>query len=272
MSPGKPHAELREALAEEALEVLDGAERAELLAHVDGCAECREELAELRAAAGAMAYAAPPASLDPYRSARIRTRLLARAAAAPPPATAPVADLAARREARPPGGWWAAAAAVALLLGAGGYALALRERVERLSGRLTALEAEREDLAGEVAAHERTLAELAGREVRVIDLAAAGPRSPSGRMFWNPGSGTWTFFAHGLPPVDHGRVYQLWLVTPGRKLGAGTFTPGADGMAVVQARFDLPPDSLRAVAVTEEPAGGVPQPTGAPVIAGAHTD
>ena len=109
---------------------------------------------------------------------------------------------------------------------------------------------------------------MAGRGVRVIELASAGPRAPSGRMFWNPRSGTWTFFAHGLPAVPRDRAYQLWLVTPGRKLSAGTFTPAADGAAVVRARYDLPPDSLRAVAVTEEPTGGVPQPTGPVVIAG----
>lgn len=76
-----PHEELRGLLAAEALDALDGAERQELLAHLEGCAECRAELAELRDAAGAMAYAAPPARLDPARSARVRARLLVRAAA-----------------------------------------------------------------------------------------------------------------------------------------------------------------------------------------------
>jgi anti-sigma-K factor RskA len=69
--------------------------------------------------------------------------------------------------------------------------------------------------------------------------------------------------------VRPGREYQLWLVTPGRKISAGTFTAGAGGTAVVQAEYALSPDSLQAVAVTEEPAGGLPQPTGEIILAGA---
>jgi anti-sigma-K factor RskA len=277
MNETRSHEELRGALAAEALGALGGPERAEFLAHLAECEGCRAELAELREAAAALAYAAPPASLDPARSERVRARLLARAAADARGAEG--TDLSARRGtipvqvARPRrSGWWATAAAVALLVAAGAYALSLRGRVEELSGRLATLEAERARLRGEVAARERAISDLAGRGVRVIDLAAAGPRAPSGRMFWNPRSGAWTFFAHDLPPVRRDRAYQLWLITPGRKLSAGTFTPGPDGEAVVQAKYDLPADSLRAVAVTEEPVGGVPEPTGPIVILGALSD
>jgi hypothetical protein len=55
-------------------------------------------------------------------------------------------------------------------------------------------------------------------------------------------------------------------VTPKAKISAGTFTPLPDGSAQVQATYSLARDSLRAIAVTEEPAGGVPQPTGAFVL------
>lgn len=281
MNESLPHEELRGLLAAEALDVLEGPERAKLLAHLATCPACAEELAGLRETAGALANVVPPVPLDDGRSARIRARLLARAAADARGVVPGRDDLSARRVAVPlpaPAaprrslGWWAAAASVALLLGVAGYALTLRGRVDRLSTRLAALEAQRAELRGELASRERTLFDLAGRGVQVIDLASEGPRAPSGRMFWNPRSGAWTFFAHGLPPIRRGRAYQLWLITPGRKVSAGTFTPGPDGAAVVQTRYDLPPDSLRAVAVTEEPAGGAPEPTGNPVIVGAYSD
>jgi anti-sigma-K factor RskA len=54
-------------------------------------------------------------------------------------------------------------------------------------------------------------------------------------------------------------------------VSAGTFRPGPAGSAQVSARYDLPPDSLRAIAVTEEPAGGVPAPTGEVVVSGAFS-
>jgi anti-sigma-K factor RskA len=44
-----------------------------------------------------------------------------------------------------------------------------------------------------------------------------------------------------------------------------------DGEAMVRATYGLARDSLRAVAVTDEPAGGMPQPTGQFVVFGAAT-
>ncbi|HEU0055125.1 MAG TPA: anti-sigma factor, partial [Longimicrobium sp.] len=113
------------------------------------------------------------------------------------------------------------------------------------------------------------LAGLSSPAVRVIDLASTREQAPSGRMFWDPATDRWTFFAHGLPALRAGRDYQLWLITPEGPVGAGTFKPDSSGGARVQATFDLPADRLRAVAVTEEPEGGLPQPSGTPIILGA---
>jgi anti-sigma-K factor RskA len=61
----------------------------------------------------------------------------------------------------------------------------------------------------------------------------------------------------------------LWLITrDGQRISAGTFAPDQAGNAVVSAQYPLAPDALQTIAVTEEPAGGVPQPTGEIVIAG----
>ena len=49
--------------------------------------------------------------------------------------------------------------------------------------------------------------------------------------------------------------------------GAGTFQP-QNGDAVIRATYALPADALKALAVTEEPAGGVPQPTGSFALLG----
>ncbi|MEW5931922.1 MAG: anti-sigma factor [Gemmatimonadota bacterium] len=280
MSAMLAHDELRAMLAAEALGALAGPERDALLAHVAGCEECARELASLRDAASELALAVRPVPLDPERSAGIRARLLARAAAeraspdaADEPPDAPAIPL--RREPAPVparraprAGWWAAAAAVALLVGAYAWAVSLNRGVEALRGRLAAVQAEREALRGELRRRESALDELAAPGVRVIDVASPARRAPSGRMFWNPATGTWTFFAHDLPPVADGREYQLWLVTPAGPRSAGTFRPDARGEARVSARYDLPADSLRAVAVTEEPAGGLPAPSGEMVVVG----
>jgi anti-sigma-K factor RskA len=166
--------------------------------------------------------------------------------------------------------WLAAAASLVLLLATAAYAMTLRGRLDEMGDRYAAAERDRGRAEQTLAEREATLAAVSAPAVRVIDMASAEQPQPGGRMFWDPRTDRWTFFAHGLPSVGQGREYQLWLITPGaRKISAGTFRPGARGEATVQATYALPADSLSAVAVTEEPAGGRPQPSGPVVIAGA---
>ncbi|HEX8696538.1 MAG TPA: anti-sigma factor [Longimicrobium sp.] len=290
MSLDMTHDDVRAALAAEALDALDGEEARAVRAHLEGCEECRRELAALRESAALLAHAAPHRPMDPARSDRLRARLLARAradreasAAAPeaasptpaPAASAPpepgVVPLARAREARARRfdvGWLAAAASILLLLAVGAYALSLRGRYEVERGRAALLRAERQELARALGERDATIAELSNPGVRVIDLASTQQRAPSGRMYWDPRTDRWTFFAQNLPRLRPGRDYQLWLITPAGPVGAGTFKPGRDGRAAVQATYRLPPGQLRAVAVTEEPEGGLPQPSGTPIIVG----
>jgi hypothetical protein len=113
------------------------------------------------------------------------------------------------------------------------------------------------------------IAGLTGRDVAMMTLTSAGTRAPYAHMFWDKTRNTWTMVAHNMPDLKPGRTYQLWLVTPDKKISAGTFEP-RDGDAMVRATYALT-DKLMALAVTEEPAGGVEQPTGAMVmVANAH--
>jgi anti-sigma-K factor RskA len=87
-------------------------------------------------------------------------------------------------------------------------------------------------------------------------------------MFWNPARRRYTFFAYNLPQVRPGREYQLWLITPAGPVAAPTFRPGPDGAGSIEGAYDLPNEQIRAIAVTEEPAGGLPKPTGEVLIVG----
>jgi len=286
MSLHLTHEEIQAALAAEALGALDGDEAAAVQAHLRECEACREELASLRETAAALAYAVPAAPMEAGRSARLRARLLARAAAdaaesprvpaaepAPAPREAPGVIPITRARGRPAlPAWLAAAAAVVLLIGAGTYAARLKGRYDALRERYAALDGERGQLARGIARRDSTLAALSGPGVKVIELASTQQRAPSGRMFWNPGTARWTFFAHNLPTLRSGRDYQLWLITPAGPVSAGVFKPRPDGHAEVEATYPLPRDQLRAVAVTEEPEGGLPAPSGQPLILGAASE
>lgn len=254
------------------LGVLPAAEQRAVLAHVTSCDVCGREWRSLEATMGAIAHAAPPVAGDGRQT---RERLLARASASKGaritsalPAQGKTAG--ARSGRQLPASFFGFGALVL----AATLALLVRERVEgdRLREALSLADrtylAQLDTLRGTVAEREQQMASLVGAQVRVVELASTGPVKPSAKMFWDQATDRWTFVAHALPALEAGRTYQLWLVTADQKISAGTFTPDAKGDAVVRATYPLDPAALRAVAVTEEVAGGVPEPTGPVVVAG----
>jgi anti-sigma-K factor RskA len=272
MSREMTHDEAFATLDALALDALDGTERELVIAHVSTCIPCREELASLRATAAQLAYAANPTIGTAGASReRIRSRLMARAAAEKQTArdrSLVISSLAWRRAE-----WVAAAASVLLVVSVAILAAMVRDRQvlrEALSGqaaRLQPLQRSADSLRLAVAARDSMLGAITGRNVAVMTLTKGGANAPFARMFWDKTKNTWTFVAHDMPSLKPGRTYQLWLVTAaGAKISAGTFDPQA-GEAVVRATYALAADSLAAVAVTEEVAGGAPQPTTTPIIA-----
>jgi anti-sigma-K factor RskA len=113
------------------------------------------------------------------------------------------------------------------------------------------------------------VAVLAAPDLARIDLAGqpAAP-SASARAFWSRSRGL-VFTASNLPAPPPGRAYQLWVLTAQpAPISAGMLTP--DGNGHVNARFDMSVDLPRpvAMAVTLEPEGGVPAPTGDKYLVG----
>jgi hypothetical protein len=172
--------------------------------------------------------------------------------------------------------WLAAAASLLLAVAAGVYAAQLRGRIVTLEDRLREATLRAEANERQMADLQRTsgeaqsqLAVLAAPDVARVDLAGqpAAP-SASARAFWSRSRGL-VFTASDLPPLPAGRVYQLWVVTAQAPVSAGLVRPDAGGRvtAVFQTPSDIPPPV--AMAVTIEPEGGVPAPTGARYLIGA---
>lgn len=283
------HEEAFASLDAVALDAVDAAERDAVLAHVATCDICRPELEMLRETASHLAFAAPLAA-DAARGSRerIRSRLMSRVSAdaqsrgaVPAVDSRPVSQTVERkireraistlawRRAE----WVAMAASILLVASIGLLAATFRDRQnirEALQAELARGQSARtasDSLASIVASRDSMIAGLIGRDVAVVSLTATGAKAPFARMFWDTAKNTWTLVAHNMPELRAGRTYQLWLVTRTAKISAGTFEP-KNGDAIVRATYPLARDSLQAIAVTEEPAGGVPQPTGAMVIAG----
>ena len=288
MTIGMAHEQAQEALEALALDALDAGERVAVLAHVAGCAVCQAEMALLQATAAKLAYGVRPVPMSGAQRDRIRTRLVSRVAAdkaqapeihnAPPNARILVPHPGAPAHAdrhwlESKASWFAMAASLVAAVSLATMFQVTKERdtlrdayqfAQSRSAQVDSLKANLED-------RDRLIANLTGPQVAVVSLTAEGARAPSARMFWDQSVNAWTFVAHNLPSPKTGRTYQLWLVTAKEKINAGTFSPDANGDAVIRKTFPLPKDALAAVAVTDEPAAGSPQPTTTPIIVGTNS-
>jgi hypothetical protein len=140
------------------------------------------------------------------------------------------------------------------------------------------IEAARQDAAAQITlAHDAaSKAQVTGDVLAASDLVrynlvGGDPAARTlGQLLWSRSRGL-VFTASRMPPPPQGFVYQLWLLTAGAPIGAGTVAPDASGRVTLAT--DSPPDAPRPIAgvrVTIEPAPGRPAPSGpvalAPVV------
>jgi len=78
------------------------------------------------------------------------------------------------------------------------------------------------------------------------------------------------FYASRLPALPPGRAYQLWLIRGSSPaiVSAGVFQPDARNRAIVQFNSTALIAGVTALAVTDEPEGGSPLPTGHKLLVG----
>jgi anti-sigma-K factor RskA len=283
-----------------ALGALDGDELRELAAHLAaGCPACEGELRRLAAEVEDLAAAAAelPESLAaeaPQILGGVKRRLLAelprhpRLAQAPelapaPPAAFPSPPAYAGRSGRPvrPALRWAplAAAAVLALVAVWGLVrqASMGAEIERLRGESRQLAARAEALERRAAQAQaesqrlaRTLSIIAAPGVSSVRLAGMGTsHAAAGRTYVNVADRRAVFYAFGLPALGPDKTYQLWyLDDQDHPTSAGVFEVDAHGKAAVEVDQSLPVERIQAWAVTIEPRGGRPQPTGPMALAG----
>ena len=105
---------------------------------------------------------------------------------------------------------------------------------------------------------------LASKEVRQVTLNGleASPQS-KGLLYWNGKICGGCFKFENLKRLSRDRVYQLWAIAGGAPVSLGVFRADEHGHAHVDVGSMDRKDLYQTFAVTVEPAGGVPQPTGA---------
>ena len=289
-----------------ALGLLEGEELEEFERHLAaGCAACERELASMDAVGDALAYSIAsmpvPAPLRDRVLAAVDADLAAESSAAMLPSLAPplvpsMADGA--RAGQPlyrnqptvtptyepaPAPWpprheivtekrptfWSRLAPAVAFAGILATALtgfmAYRSNVQlaRMRSDLERLQAENQALA-------RVMDVVQSDRLRLVALGGTESAPGSqGRVLWSPDSRKAVFYASGLARPPAGKDYQLWVIEGQTPRSEGVFPVDAQGRAVHVLPEVPVPGGVGAFAVTLEPAGGVPQPTGAMVLLGA---
>lgn len=243
------------------IDAMDEHERRAFEAHLQGCEQCRAEVASLEGVDHALAGAVP--QVDP--PAALRDRVLA--GVLPAKAQPPVASGTAH--------WRPLAASLALSVGLGGYAYSLQQRITVLEDQLTDARAQAAETLARAEATQRTLQVtqthldvLTAPDSTRVALAGQAPApAASGRADWSRARGL-ALSLENLPPLRAGRTYQVWLLTAGMPVSAGLLAPDAAGRST--GVYPVPQGGVAptGIALTEEPAGGLPQPTGQPILVG----
>jgi anti-sigma-K factor RskA len=248
-----------------ALGALDPAEKQEFESHVASCADCAQKLAEARGRMAILAFAAPRVEPSPGVKERLMRRLHSTAegpggslAPATPPESAGIF-----------GRWWAvllplsgALALATVLLWLQNVQLdrqldALRETVQHQQKQLD----ESHHLADLLAAHDTVVVPLWEQKT---------PNTVGARVVYNAREGMMMYDGM-LPPAPTDKSYQLWLVPmKGAPISAGVFNPKSGQMSHMMMKVPAGV-TAKEFAVSLEPQGGMPHPTGPMVLVGPIT-
>ncbi len=261
------HDALRELSGLYALGALETADRSRFEAHLKDCAECAEEVRLLAPVVQGLSQAVP--LREP--PARLRDRVLASVGA---PASETREH---RRTSVSTLPAWLATAASLIGVMVLGYMTVdrqrriteLEQRLQEVTLRATSAETEIAQVRQNVNEARAHLGVLLAPDVTRVNLAGQ-PAAPTaeGRVYWSRSRGL-LFTASNLPGLPAGKIYELWVVTAQAPVRAGLARPDQSGN--VTAVFDNPgqlPGPVAAMAVTLEPEGGVPAPTGAMYLVG----
>lgn len=261
---------LREDLELLALGALPEQEAAAAGAHVVSCPECAARLAEARGSAALLAFAAP----QDHPAGTVKAELMSRIRAsreserhyAWPSKIEGTRDAKVATKRRR--SWWTwllAPAAVSLAA----VSVALYWQNHKMS-----IELEQQKQAADAVIQNRQEIEkfvsvLAAPDTMTVRLQGMGDAAKSSGMVKFNSKAGMVLYQADLPPLPPDKSYQMWLVpAKGTPIDAGLIGPGGNAWGSMWTGEVPANTEPKAFAVTVEPVGGMPQPTGPKVLVG----
>jgi len=99
-----------------------------------------------------------------------------------------------------------------------------------------------------------------------VDKIKLGSKMPdmdaSGMIYWDKDKEKGVFLVSSIPMPKKGMTYQLWAIEDGKPVSMGVFDVDRSGNSMMELKPMPEHDGPMQFAVTLEPAGGMPQPTG----------
>ena len=250
----------KELIGAYALGALDAEERATFEAHLaTDCADCAKDVEEARWLVSQLAYLAPEAEPSDMLKGRLMQTVRAEAQAAK--------QVAPRQSSVPVLLWVGVAAMLLFSVYSAWNARQTSNQLRAAQQQIAAILAERAELEKQAALEKREAAIVTDPASVKITLRSQDAQTPQLEARWHSQLGI-VVTGQNISAPSGSRVLQLWLipkVAGGKPIPSLTWRPNGEG------KFDLlvfnPPELIaetKALAVTEEPAGGSSQPTTTP--------
>jgi anti-sigma-K factor RskA len=247
---------------EYALGVLEGKERAELEEHLArACAKCTPGVAKARWVVVQLTLAAP----DAQPPAALRGKIMDAVKASAETARTVVPIEKAKPSAQSamfPAWAWIAAAALALITG---YMIRQmnnqNEQLAQLRRQMKLATMQNQALQNRLEMDHMVAMVMMSPDSMPLKLMPKDKNMPMVHAYLHPHMGV-AITADQMPSMPSARTLQLWFVPKtGKPMSVAIFHPDAAGQIALVAPVNMPRDEIAALAVTDEPAGGSPQPT-----------
>jgi anti-sigma-K factor RskA len=236
-----------------ALGALDAEERAFVMAHVDICARCREQLAAHMSVADGLMRAVPPRVPPPGLKQALMARVQQHHTQAQSSVWQQLVNWLRRGQAVPH--WALGAVTAVLVLALGLFGL-----------QTTRLGMQQEVLVTQLRQQQAALALLSGSGTTAVNMqGTAVAASATAVLKFDPEDTVAILQTRDLPALSANQAYQLWLVDASGKRDSGAVfsVPGdANGKVTLVVMAPRPMKTYVRCGVSIEPQGGSPAPTG----------
>ncbi len=273
------HQEIKDAISAYCLGALEPDERESVETHLQqGCRECEALLQEMRLVVDALPFSAAEKSPPPSLKQKILTAVQPEIAAVEQPSDK------ATTKARPAPvlmperanrrwlsiSWALSAALVVVIAGSIWYTNRLQSQIDMLYRQMQMSDRIVAELRDQLRERQQLITVFTSPALRMVELDGqeAAPQA-SGKVYLDQETREAVFAAINMPKPPPDKDYQLWMLVGAKPVDAGVFKVDASGDAITKLPTISSDVDLSAFAVTLEPKGGVPQPTGEMYLLGA---